>query len=384
LVRKTALSISLLAVACGCLWANDTPRLEPLLGLPPHPADNPATPEKIKLGEMLFFETMLSNRNQRSCSTCHKPELFFTDGFSRAWGLHETELPRKTPNLLNVGWQRSMFFDGRAKTLEEQVRMPLENHQEMDLDPEVAAKRLAADPLYSAAFAKVFPGETISFALVAKAIASYERTLVSYDSDVDRYLAGDREALNPQARRGLDLFTGRAGCIRCHNGPMLTDHQFHYTGVPERDGDKPAGTKYKTQSLRDVARRFSFMHNGHYLRLDHVIDHYNRGGSAPGGAEAEIRPLSLSNEEKSDLTAFLRSLNGRIDEALGQSAASADLFSVPRPIDHDDRSSQTGPVTDPAYQKAKGAGGSQPAGAKPAPQAEGPVQDPADQRPKRP
>jgi cytochrome c peroxidase len=367
------------------LPANDLPRLEPLLGLPPNPPDNPATPEKIKLGEMLFFETMLSNRGQRSCSTCHKPELFFSDGFSRAWGLHETELPRKTPNLLNVGWQRSMFFDGRAKTLEEQVRMPLENHQEMDLDPEVAAKRLAADPIYSAAFAKVFPGETIRFALVAKAIAAFERTLVSYDSNLDRYLAGDPAALNPEARRGLDLFSGKAGCLHCHHGPLLTDHQFHYTGVPERDGDKPAGTKYKTQSLRDVARRFSFMHNGHYLRLDHVIDHYNRGGSAPAELEPEVRPLSLSDGEKLDLMAFLRSLNGRVDETLGQTAVSADLFSVPRPVDRDDRSSQTGPVTDPAYQRAKGAAGAQPATAQPAaPQADGPVQDPAYQKPKQP
>lgn len=376
-MKKTAVLVSL-ALACTLLWANDLPRLEPLTGLPLHPPDNPGTPEKIKLGEMLFFETMLSNRGQRSCSTCHKPELFFSDGFSRAWGLHETELPRKTPNLLNVGWQRSMFFDGRAKTLEEQVRMPLENHQEMDLDPEVAAKRLAADPLYSAAFAKVFPGEAISFALVAKAIAAFERTLVSYDSDVDRYLAGVEDALSPEAQSGLHLFNGKAGCIRCHNGPLLTDHQFHYTGVPERDGDKPAGTKYKTQSLRDVARRFSFMHNGHYLRLEHVIEHYSRGGSAPGEVEAEIRPLSLSGEEKSDLMAFLRSLNGRVDETLGQNGGGSDLFSVPRPIDRDDRSSQTGPVMDPAYQKPKAPEGTQP----PSTQPDGPVQDPAYQRPR--
>ena len=380
MARQTIHLFFLTSLACALLLANDMPRLEPLTGLPPHPPDNPPTPEKVKLGEMLFFETMLSSRGQRSCSTCHKPELFFTDGFSRGWGLHETELPRKTPNLLNVGWQRSMFFDGRAKTLEEQVRMPLENHQEMDLDPEEAAKRLAADPLYSAAFARVFPGETISFALVAKAIATFERTLVSYDSDVDRYLAGDQQALGPEARRGLKLFNGRAGCIRCHHGPLLTDHEFHYTGVPERDGDKPAGTKYKTQSLRDVARRFSFMHNGHYLRLDHVIDHYSRGGSAPGGAEAEVQPLSLTGEEKSDLMAFLRSLNGRVDERLGQSGAGSDLFSAPRPIDRDDRSSQTGPVQDPAYQKPRPAAGTPPAGTQP----DGPVQDPAYDRQKRP
>jgi cytochrome c peroxidase len=350
------------------LWANDGPRLEPLAGAPPHPPENPGTPEKILLGEMLFFETMLSSGRQRSCSTCHKPELYFTDGFSRGWGLHESELPRKTPNLLNVGWQRSMFFDGRAKTLEEQVPLPLENHEEMSMDPKEAAKRLEADPLYRSAFEKVFPGEPITFDLVAKAIAAFERTLVSHDSDVDRYLSGDKEALSPEGIRGLELFSGKAGCIRCHHGPMLTDHEFHYTGVPERDGDKPAGTKYKTQSLRDVTRRFSFMHNGHYQRLDHVIEHYNRGGAAPGNLEAEVRPLSLTDEEKSDLMAFLRSLNGRVDETIGQGRSDADLFNIPRPVDRSDRASQQpvladpqpkadpaadapqGPVLDPAYE----------------------------------
>jgi hypothetical protein len=155
---------------------------------------------------------------------------------------------------------------------------------------------------------------------------------------------------------------------------MLTDHEFHYTGVPERDGDKPPGTKYKTQSLRDVTRRFSYMHNGRFLRLDHVLDHYDRGGSAPEGFEAEVRPLSLTAEEKSDLVAFLRSLNGRVDDLLSQTPAIPDFFTVPRPHDPDDRSSQTGPVTDPAYQKPT----------RPAVQPEGPVQDPAYQKPRRP
>jgi hypothetical protein len=155
---------------------------------------------------------------------------------------------------------------------------------------------------------------------------------------------------------------------------MLTDHQFHYTGVPERDGDKTPGTKYKTQSLRDVARRFSFMHNGHYLRLDHVIDHYDRGGSAPEGAEAEVRPLTLTAAEKSDLLAFLRSLNGRVDETVGQNRSDADIFNVPRPVDRDDRASQA-PVIDPAYQPPK-----EPAAEEP----EGPVLDPAYQPRSRP
>ena len=234
------------------------------------------------------------------------------DGLSRGWGLDESELSRKTPGLLNVGWQRSMFFDGRIKTLEEQVSKPLENHREMALDPDEAVARISADPFYVRLFSQAFPGESISFDLVARAIASFERTLVSYDSDFDRYLLGDETALAPDAKRGLQLFSGKAECIRCHNGPLLTDHDFHFTGVAERDGHEKADTKYKTQSLRDSLRRYSYMHNGRLMNIRQVIEHYDRGGSAPAGRTPEIRPLGLTEAEKEDLVAFLRSLNGRV------------------------------------------------------------------------
>lgn len=306
------------------------PRLEPLTGAPPHPADNPPSQAKIELGEELFFEQTLSGNNRRSCGTCHKAELYFTDGLSRAWGLNESELSRKTPGLLNVGWQKSMFFDGRVKTLEEQVAKPLENHQEMDLDPEQAVARIKGDPYYVRAFAEAFPNQEISFDLIAKAIAGYERTLVSYDSDLDRYLLGDPEALAPAAKRGMELFTGKAECIRCHHGPLLTDHGFHYNGVPERDGHGAPGTQYKTQSLRDAMRRYSFMHNGLLMNMRQVIDHYDRGGSAPEGFKAEIRPLGLSADEKSDLIAFLHAVNGRVNRLLDHASSSPDVFDPPK------------------------------------------------------
>ena len=159
------------------------PGFKPLQGVPPFPADNPPTEAKVRLGEELFFDSILSGNQRRSCGTCHKRELLFTDGLSRGWGLDESELSRKTPNLLNVGWQRSMFFDSRVKTLEEQVSKPLENHREMSLDPEEGVARIRSDPFYVRLFAAAFPGEEISFNLIAKAIASFERTLVSYDSD---------------------------------------------------------------------------------------------------------------------------------------------------------------------------------------------------------
>ena len=325
--------------------AADRPGLEPLTRPPEHPADNPGTAQKVALGEMLFFDTMLSRGGRRSCGTCHKPVLLFMDGLSRAWGLHDMELRHKTPGLLNVGWQRSMFSDGRVKTLEEQVSKPLENHLEMDFEPEAAAERVARDPTYQQYFEQVFPGEPITFKLIAKAVAAYERTLVSYDSDFDRYLLGDKTALQPEAVRGMDLFSGKAGCVRCHNGPLLTDHLFHYTGVPEISGGTPHGTKHKTQGLRDVNRRSSYMHNGHYLKLRHVVDHYARGGSAPEGLAPEIEPVDLSDQDKSDLMAFLLSLNGRVMSALDGSTGTPDVFDV-KPSERSDRSAE---ADDPSY-----------------------------------
>lgn len=297
--------------------ASPLPKLEPLSGAPPYPAGNPPTEAKIRLGEELFFDNILSGNRRRSCSTCHKRELHFMDGLSRGWGLDESELSRKTPGLLNVGWQRSMFFDGRVKTLEEQVEKPLLNHREMALDPEVAVDRIRSDPFYVRLFGNAFPGEEITFGLVAKAIASFERTLVSYDSDFDRYLLGDEDAMTPSAKRGLELFRNKAQCIKCHNGALLTDHDFHFTGVAERDGHEKFGTKYKTQSLRDSMRRYSYMHNGRMMNIRQVIEHYDKGGSAPEGIEAEIRPLGLSDPEKDDLVEFLRSLNGRVHRIAG-------------------------------------------------------------------
>ena len=339
----------LVYAAWGSAFASGgTDRLMPLTGAPPHPPDNPPSMEKVRLGEMLFFEEMLSGNGRRSCGTCHKPELLFMDGLSRAWGLHESELPRKTPSLLNVGWQRRLFSDGRAKTLEEQAAFPLRHPREMNLDPTLAVQRIRRDPQYQELFERAFPGRPVTFELVAKAISTYERTLVSYDSDLDRYLTGDADALTAAAKRGMALFTGRAGCVSCHHGPLLTDHKLHYTGVPEREGDSESGTKYKTPSLRDVTRRYSFMHNGYYLRLSHVINHYSRGGSPPPGVRSEVPPIELSELEKRDLIAFLESLSGRITQITVRSRHQIDGRNVLRQREAPPEDSEP---QDPSYLK---------------------------------
>ena len=349
LLRGCLLAICLSAIAAA------QPRLAPLTGLPPFPSDNPPTPAKLELGRELFFETELSGDGRRSSSSCHKPELYFTDGFSKAWGLHELELRRKTPSVLNVGWQRSMFFDGRVDTLEEQAAKPLENPFEMDLDPAEAAQRIAGSARYRRLFEEVFPGQPITFELIAKAMAAYQRTLVSVDSDLDRYLLGDQTALSEQALRGMELFTGRAGCIRCHNGPMLTDHQLHYTGVPETRGDNQPGTKYKTQSLRDVMRRYSYMHNGELLTMQAVFDHYEQGGKAPDGLQSELEPVDLSEQDRNQLVAFLRTLDGRVNALLDASPPARDRFSRRPPATPltgaDEVDASGSPILDPNYVK---------------------------------
>ncbi len=290
------------------LWA-ETP-LQILTGKPPFPADNPPTAAKVELGKKLFFDNRLSGPGNRSCGTCHRPELLFSDGFSRAWGLQETELRRRTPTLYNVGWQQRLFHDARAGSLEEQAGFPLRAVLEMDLPPQQAVERLRRDPQYPQLFQAAFPGRELSFDLVAEAIASFERTLVSYDCDLDRYLAGNPSALSAAAKRGLELFTGQVGCAQCHNGPLLSDQKMHYVGVPEMMGDSPPGTKYKTPSLRDVAQRASYMHNGQFRTLEAVLDFY-QGPGAGEGAKSEAPRLQITPQQKVELLAFLQALNGR-------------------------------------------------------------------------
>ena len=300
-----------------CCWllgslliAADAP-LAILNGRPPAPADNPPTPAKVELGKKLFFDNRLSGPGNRSCGTCHRPEIMYSDGFSRAWGLAEQELRRKTPQLYNVGWHKRLFHDMRAGTLEEQVAFPLRAEFEMDLDPEAAVARISKDPQYSKLFEAAFPGRGISWDLVSQAIATFERTLVSYDSDLDRYLAGDKSALSEPAQRGMALFTGKAGCASCHNGPLLSDQNKHYIGVVEMSGDSPQGTPYKTPSLRDVTLHASYMHNGRYRSLEEVLAFY-QGVDRAASPKSEAPLLELTPQEKSDLLAFLRSLTGRI------------------------------------------------------------------------
>ncbi|MBI1896051.1 MAG: c-type cytochrome [Acidobacteria bacterium] len=263
------------------------------------PEDNPLTAEKIALGRRLFFDRRLSRDSSISCSSCHDPECAFSDGRAIAVGVFQRKGRRNSPTLINRGYGRLFFWDGRVATLEEQVLKPIEDPNEMDLPLSEAAARVS-----------LAPGE------ISRALARFVRSILSGDSPFDRYINGDRGALTPEQLAGLQLFRGKANCTSCHVGPNFTDERLHNTGVAWRDGrftDAGAGQgNFKTPTLREIARTAPYMHDGSLATLEEVIEYYDRGGNQNPGLDPEIRPLRLTAAEKQDLLAFLSSLTGRI------------------------------------------------------------------------
>jgi cytochrome c peroxidase len=273
----------------------------------PAPDDNPTTPEKVALGRKLFHDPRLSRDGTISCATCHDPARGFADDKPLAVGIGKRRGVRRTPTIVNRGYGESFFWDGRARTLEEQVLQPVSNPVEMDLPREQIEKRTGLAP-----------------DVVARALASYLRTVLAGDSPFDRYMAGDRSALSDEARRGLAVFRGKANCVACHVGPNLTDERFHNTGVGWNgeafdDTGRYEATKreehrgsFKTPTLREASKRPPYMHDGSLATLEEVIRFYDDGGRPNPSLDQEIRPLQLTAEEKRDLLAFLHALSGAI------------------------------------------------------------------------
>ena len=293
----------------------------------PVPADNRLTPEKIALGRELFFDKRLSRDNTISCATCHEPELGFTDKLTVAEGVDGQLGTRRTPRLVNRGYGRSLFWDGRAVSLEEQVLKPIENPIEMALPLDELMRRLSSDGKYPKLFATAF-GRGPSPETVAYALASYTRSIVSGNSPYDRYVAGETDALGEAQRRGLELFRGKAACTVCHLGPNLTDEEFHNTGVGWKDGttddvgreevtgDDAERGAFKTPTLREVARSGPYMHNGSLATLEDVVEFYDEGGEPNPYLDIDMQPLGLSKRERRDLTEFLEALTGEIREGV--------------------------------------------------------------------
>ena len=290
----------------------------------PEPADNPTVAGTVTLGRRLFQERQLSRDRSLACVDCHRPDRAFTDGRAKAVGVYGRRGLRSVPTIVNRAWAESFFWDGRIATLEQQVLQPIIAELEMDLSIEDAVDRLSVTTPYPKAFRETF-GRDVNGDDLARALAAYVRTIQSGDSPYDRYVWGESNALSPDAQAGLDLFRGRANCSACHVGPNFTDEEFHNTGVfwggqpydPGRftvtEVTEDIG-KFKTPTLREIARTAPYMHDGSLATLEDVVDFYTDGGRPNPFLDREVRSLRLTDDEKAALVAFLRSLTGTISD----------------------------------------------------------------------
>jgi cytochrome c peroxidase len=349
---------------------------KPPLGLPPipNPQENPISPEKIELGRLLFFDRRLSHNNTFSCAMCHVPEQGFSSNeLATAVGIEGRTVRRNSPTIYNVAYLDRLFHDGRERTLEQQIWGPLLARNEMG-NPSVGqvVDQVRAIPEYRTRFDSAFDGRGISMETVGMALASYERVLVSANSDFDRwYYGGDKAALSADQQAGFRLFTGKANCSSCHHitseSALFTDMLMHNTGIGYQrsmsgtpaetriqiapgehitvradvmaDASEPPPNdlglyevtenpddrwKYRTPTLRNIALTAPYMHNGSISSLEEVITFYNDGGFKNKLLDPLIRPLDLNDEESAQLLAFLNALTGDNVDALV-----ADAFAVP-------------------------------------------------------
>ena len=286
----------------------------PPLGLDlymPVPEENPMTIDSVELGRRLFHDRRLSRDGQVSCASCHDPARAFADGRPVAVGVFGRSGHRNAPALINRGYGRAFFWDGRAAILEEQVLKPIQDPNEMDLTLNEAAARV-----------ELPAGE------ISRALASYIRSILSGNAPFDRFVNGDQDALSREQELGLQLFRGKGNCTACHVGPTFSDEQFHNTGVAWleggfRDRGRAVVTgrledegAFKTPTLREVASTAPYMHDGSLPTLEAAVEFYERGGRKNPTLDLEIRPLRLSAEEQHAIVVFLQALSGSIREGI--------------------------------------------------------------------
>jgi cytochrome c peroxidase len=286
-------------------------------GPAPAPPDNALTQERVELGRKLFFDPRLSGSGITSCATCHNPSLEWGDGLALGVGAGMKQLKRRTPTILNVAWAELLFWDGRADTLEQQALGPIQSPDEMNMDLHDMVQAVGGIAGYRELFAGAYPGEPLAKETVAKALAAFERTVVSTAAPFDRWVEGDEGAISESAKRGFQLFDGKANCSACHAGWRFTDDSFHDIGVRGEDRGRGAIFQdvpllqhaFKTPTLRNVARRAPYMHNGSEATLREVVELYARGGRVSRESlSEEIKPLKLDASEREDLLSFLASL----------------------------------------------------------------------------
>lgn len=311
--------------------------LEPFQAVP-IPEQNPQTPEKIELGKKLFFDRRLSGDGTMSCATCHDPEKAFTDGLDISLSYPTTKNWRNSPTLVNVAFQKYLFSDGRALSLEDQALFPMMSAFEMNRNLDFLEEVIRSVPEYVGAFQKVFGGEPTR-ERIAMAISAFERTILSKNTPLDRHLKGDEKALSDAAAKGLVLFMGKGKCGDCHYGVNLSDDKFYALNVPENPElqsdpriavtrrfvakvyhyedyrnlsedpgrflitkEKKDWRAFRTPTLREIAKTAPYMHNGIFQTLDEVIEFFDKGG---GKGNTALKPLGLSAKEKNYLKTFL-------------------------------------------------------------------------------
>ena len=299
--------------------ARDLPAFLGPLPAPPVPADNAMSDAKVELGRMLYYDPRLSGNGTISCATCHNPALGWADGLAKGVGINGTKLGRSSPSVLNAAYYEAQFWDGRATTLEEQAKGPIQSPAEMGNTAEKATATIASIPGYKKRFSEVFGGE-VTFDRIAQAIAAFERTVVDLDSPFDRWARGDEKAMTEQQKKGFELFVGKARCATCHSGPNFADKRYHNIGLPDADKGRAGVTKdenesgaFRTPTVRNAALTAPYMHDGSLKTLRQVIDHYEKVSNEKEKhpkMSIFMLPFKLNEQEKEDLEAFLHALTG--------------------------------------------------------------------------
>jgi cytochrome c peroxidase len=285
------------------------------------PQDNPYSVEKVELGRILYFDPRLSADGSVSCATCHSPKFAFTDGAAVSTGIKGQKGGRSAPTVINRAYSLAQFWDGRAATLEEQALGPMANPIEMGNTHDVIIANLRKVQGYRAMFQKAFGTDEFTIDHVAKAITTFERTILSGNAPYDRWKAGDNKGMTPQQVRGMDVYFNKAKCDQCHEGVNFTTNMYANLGVgsdkPEPDVGRFAVTKnpldwgaFKTPTLREIANTAPYMHDGSLKTLEEVVDFYDKGGIPNKNLDQKIKRLNLTDQDKKDLVAFLRALSG--------------------------------------------------------------------------
>ena len=314
---NTVIILFFLIVTCSCAKCeNDNVTLyEPI----PSPEDNPISPDKIALGERLFFDKRLSRDQSISCASCHVPEYSFTDRKKVSDGVNGGKTERNAPTLLNVGYQKTLMFDAHIASLELQAIVPIQEHVEMDMSMIELIKRLKSDPFYEKESKRIFNRNFDAFVLT-RSLATFQRSLISQNAPFDKfYRDKNKKAIGKEARMGWELFSGRLNCIHCHPPPFFTNFKAENNGlyVIYNQADKGRFRifndsadigKFKVPTLRNIELTYPYMHDGSIKNLDEVIDHYMSGGKMHPHQHELIKPFKLSAIEKKSLIAFFRSI----------------------------------------------------------------------------